>query len=82
MVPHHFAGAGKMVELGKGGISTHSPDLLNAAQLDEVYWLIKEKGYTSIKRASEDEQIKAYMEDGDQMGYLWKQGFFKGADPL
>jgi predicted ATPase len=67
---------------GQVFISTHSPDLLNAAQIDEVYWLIKEKGYTSIKRASEDVQIKAYMEDGDQMGYLWKQGFFKGADPL
>jgi len=68
----------------KGGqvfISTHSPDLLNAAELGEVFWLIKDKGYTSIKRALDDEQIKAYMDDGDKMGYLWKQGFFKGADP-
>jgi predicted ATPase len=62
-------------------ISTHSPDFLNAAKLDEVFWLAKENGYTSIKRASADAQIKAYMQDGDQMGYLWKQGFFQGADP-
>ena len=67
---------------GQVFISTHSPDMLNAALIEEVYWLTKEKGYTSIKRASEDHQIKAYMADGDQMGYLWKQGFFKGADPL
>lgn len=69
---------------GRGGqvfISTHSPDFLNATQLDEVFWLVKDGGYTTIQRASEDNQIKQYMEDGDQMGYLWKQGFFKGADP-
>jgi predicted ATPase len=63
-------------------VSTHSPDFLNAAALDEVCWLVKEGGTTQIRRASENAQIKAYMHDGDQMGYLWKQGFFEGADPV
>jgi predicted ATPase len=67
---------------GQVFISTHSPDLLNAAKIEEVFWLIKDKGYTTINRASDDAQIKAYMDDGDQMGYLWKQGFFRGADPV
>ena len=62
-------------------VSTHSPDFLNAAQLEEVFWLQKEGGYTKIRRASEDDQVAAYMQDGDQMGYLWKQGFFRGVDP-
>lgn len=62
-------------------VSTHSPDFLNAAHLDEVCWLVKKEGATHIRRARDDAQIKAYMEDGDQMGYLWKQGFFEGADP-
>lgn len=66
---------------GQVFVSTHSPDFLNATQLDEVFWLEKQSGYTKIKRASEDEQIAAYMRDGDQMGYLWKQGFFGGVDP-
>ena len=66
---------------GQVFVSTHSPDFLNAAELDEVFWLIKENGYTKVKRAEDDEQITAYMNDGDKMGYLWKQGFFKGADP-
>lgn len=61
--------------------STHSPDFLNAVQLDEVCWLVKKDGATQIRRARDDAQIKAYMADGDQMGYLWKQGFFEGADP-
>jgi predicted ATPase len=66
---------------GQVFISTHSPDFLNATQLDEVFWLVKEDGYTAVRRACDDKQIKAYMDEGDQMGYLWKQGFFEGADP-
>ena len=62
-------------------VSTHSPDFLNAVALEEVCWLVKKDGATEIRRARDDEQIKAYMADGDQMGYLWKQGFFEGADP-
>lgn len=62
-------------------ISTHSPGFLNAAQLEEVFWLQKQGGYTMIHRASDNAQMKAYMDDGDQMGQLWKQGFFTGADP-
>jgi predicted ATPase len=66
---------------GQVFISTHSPDFLNACDIEEVYWLVKERGYTSIRRASDDTQVAAYMNDGDKMGYLWKQGFFGGVDP-
>lgn len=66
---------------GQVFVSTHSPDFLNAVALEEVFWLQKEEGYTRIKRASENEQIATYMSEGDQMGYLWKQGLFTGIDP-
>jgi predicted ATPase len=66
---------------GQVFVSTHSPDFLNAARIEEVFWLVKEKGYTQVKRAKDDPQLVAYMNDGDQMGFLWKQGFFAGADP-
>ena len=62
-------------------VSTHSPDFLNAVELDEVCWLVKTNGGTTIRRAKDDSQIATYMADGDQMGYLWNQGFFEGADP-
>lgn len=62
-------------------VSTHSPDFLNALQLDEVFWLSKRDGYTHVFRARDNQQVAAYMRDGDRMGYLWKQGFFDGADP-
>jgi predicted ATPase len=66
---------------GQVFISTHSPDFLNACKLEEVFWLVKEQGYTTVRRASDDEQVATYMHDGDQMGYLWNQGFFGGVDP-
>jgi predicted ATPase len=66
---------------GQVFVSTHSPDFLNAVKLNEVFWLIKKDGYTQIKRASDYAQLVAFMKAGDQMGYLWKQGFFEGVDP-
>ena len=70
--------------VNRGGqvfVSTHSPDFLNAAELDEVFWFQKESGYTIVKRAREDRQITNYMKKGDKMGHLWTEGFFTGADP-
>lgn len=67
---------------GQVFVSTHSPDFLNATKVEEVFWLVKKKdGYTEVCRASDDPQIVAYMKEGDQMGYLWEQGLFEGADP-
>lgn len=66
---------------GQVFVTTHSPDFLNAVLLDEVFWLVKQGGYTRLCRAAEDEQLAAYMRAGDQMGYLWNQGLFPGAHP-
>jgi len=65
---------------GQVFVSTHSPDFLNATRVEEVFWLVKKDGGTQVRRAMDDPQIVAYMRDGDQMGYLWDQGFFEGAD--
>lgn len=66
---------------GQVFVSTHSPDFLNAVQIDEMFWLVKRQGYTEVKRASDDAQIVALIAAGDQLGYLWNQGLFSGADP-
>lgn len=66
---------------GQVFVTTHSPDFLNALELDEVCWLVKHQGCAEIHRAKDDRQISAYVEEGDQLGYLWKQGFFAGVDP-
>lgn len=57
-------------------ISTHSPDFLNGVRLEEVFWLEKSDGYSMVHRASDDALLKALVDEGDQLGALWKQGLF------
>lgn len=66
---------------GQVFVSTHSPSFLNATELDEVFWIQKVKGYSQVSRARDDAQIAAFVDEGDQLGYLWNQGFFQGANP-
>lgn len=66
---------------GQVFVSTHSPDLLNATRLEEVFWLVKKDGYTQVRRARDDQQLVDFINEGDQMGYLWKTGFFPEVDP-
>lgn len=66
---------------GQVFVSTHSPDFLNALELNEVCWLVKKQGFTQIHRAKDNAQIAAYVAEGDQLGYLWKQDFFDGVSP-
>lgn len=66
---------------GQVFVSTHSPEFLNALEVNEVFWLQKQNGFSTITCAASDAQLVSFMESGDKMGYLWEQGFFKGADP-
>ena len=68
----------------KGGqvfVSSHSPDLLNGTTPDETFWLVKNTGYTNIERASNHKEIVLLYEEGDKLGYLWKENYFKGSNP-
>ena len=62
-------------------VSTHSPDFLNGVRLDEIYWLVKNDGFSTIRRASESELLISLVAEGDLPGALWKQGFFERAFP-
>ena len=66
---------------GQVFISTYSPDVLNSAELTEVFWLVKENGFTKIHRAENDELISQLYSQGDLLGYLWKQDYFKNSNP-
>ena len=65
---------------GQVFISSHSPDFLNALNLDEIYCLRKEDGFSHISRAIESENLKALFDAGDLPGYLWNQGLFEGVN--
>ena len=66
---------------GQVMVSTHSPDMLNSIQLDEIFWLKKSNGVTTIERAADNTLVKSLVDGGDLPGALWKQGLFDGVNP-
>ena len=66
---------------GQVFVSTHSPDFLNGAALEEIFWLLKDGGFTSVRRASDDESLRGLVDEGDLPGAIWRQGLFAGAGP-
>ena len=61
---------------GQVFVSTHSPDFLNGAELDEIRWLVKEDGFTTVRRASDSKLLQSLIHEGDLPGALWRQGVF------
>ena len=66
---------------GQAFVSTHSPDFLSGANLDEIYWLEKVDGFSVVRRGSDSPLLRDLVEEGDLPGALWKQRLFEGADP-
>lgn len=64
---------------GQVFVSTHSPEFINGAQLEEIYWLVKKDGFSEVRRASESKLLRNLVTEGDLPGALWKQGLFNGA---
>ena len=64
---------------GQVFVSTHSPEFLNGAQLEEIYWLVKKDGFATVQKASGNELLRHLVAEGDLPGALWKQGLFEGA---
>lgn len=67
---------------GQVFITTHSPDLLNTADLEEVFWLAKSEGQTTVRRAAADPVIKAQFQEGNSLGYLWRTNLMTNAHPV
>ncbi len=66
---------------GQVFITSHSPDFINAAELEEVFWLQKVDGFTQIFQARNDPRISAQFKAGNPMGYLWKSDSMGGVHP-
>ncbi len=66
---------------GQVFISTHSPDFVNGVEIRELFWLVKEHGFSHVRRAADDELLQRMVQEGDFLGVLWTQGLFKGAGP-
>lgn len=62
-------------------VTTHSPDFLSAVPLNSVYWLRKGRGFSTIERAADEDELRELVQLGQKPGWLWRQGWFRGADP-
>ena len=59
-------------------ISTHSPDFVNALEPKELFFIKKqEDGYSQINSIANVEQIVNLYNEGDKLGYLWKEGLLE-----
>ena len=66
---------------GQVMVTSHSPDMLNSIELDEIFWLQKKEGVTTIGRASDNPLLASLVKGGDLPGALWKQGLFERVNP-
>ena len=62
-------------------LSTHSPELLHAVMLEDIYYLTSKDGFTSVFRPHDSETLRAFTRGGDPPGVFLRQGLFK-AMPL
>ena len=65
---------------GQVFISTHSPEFLNAVEVESIFMLEKAEGVSRVWRVQDDPLISNLMKEGDHAGYLWDQGMFAGID--
>ena len=63
---------------GQVFVSTHSPDFLNGARLEEIFWLVKRDGFSTAVRANESENLRSLVQ-GEMPGALWRRNLFDGA---
>jgi predicted ATPase len=64
-------------------VTTHSPFFLHAMRPEEVRMLYRDdSGYTQVRRASDIQRIREFMQDGALLGDLWTEGQFGVGDPL
>jgi len=64
---------------GQVFVSTHSPDFVNGVNVEELYFLQKDKGQTSIKAANDDSDVKDLAKE-NQLGWLWRNHYIRGAN--
>ncbi len=67
---------------GQVFVSTHSPEFLNGVQLEEIFWLVKQDGFTTARSVFASETLRNLVAEGDLPGTLWKQGLFEGTNLL
>lgn len=64
---------------GQVFVSSHSPDFVNGLRIEELFFLVKGNGFTSIKAAKEDNTVVELAKE-NELGWLWRNHYIKGAN--
>lgn len=64
---------------GQVFVSSHSPDFVNGLKVNELFFLVKNKGFTLIKAAEDDNIVKELSKD-NQLGWLWRNHYINEAN--
>jgi predicted ATPase len=63
-------------------LSTHSPDLLDELDVEDILLFKKVNGITQVTPASDDNNLVSLLDAGDSLGALWRQGLFSGVNEI
>lgn len=63
---------------GQVFVTTHSPDFVNQVPLEALYWFEKRDGFSAVRRAKDEQNVRALVGEGDRLGELWRQHVFGG----
>lgn len=59
-------------------VSTHSPDFVNALYIDELFFIEKTNGYSLIKAVKDNPLAVDFVNEGNQLGWLWRNKYIDG----
>ncbi|MHC6202240.1 AAA family ATPase [Breznakiellaceae bacterium SP9] len=60
---------------GQVFISTHSPEFVNAIELNELFIIKKQNGFSQVEAIANNENVVSLYQHGDdKLGYLWQEG--------
>jgi predicted ATPase len=60
-------------------VSSHSPDFVNGLMVEELFFLVKENGYSIIKAAKDDKMVNE-LSKSNKLGWLWRNHYMEGAN--
>ena len=62
-------------------LTTHAPGMLDAADPEDVFWLVRQDGGSKARRVANDPRLVAEHDYGGQLGFMWRTGSFLDAHP-
>ena len=62
-------------------LTTHAPGMLDAADPEDVFWLVRQDGGSKARRVADDPRLVAEHDYGGQLGFMWRTGSFLDAHP-